>query len=72
MSSEKKNVTFRMDPDLRKFLKNTAKRERRSLSNQLNKALEEWVEMRNELHPQFIKDIKDSLKSGKPEPVWKG
>ena len=46
--------------------------ERRSLSNQLNKALEEWVKMKDELHPQFIKEIKDSLKSGKLESVWKG
>lgn len=70
--NKKENLTFRIDPGLRRFLKKVAQRERRSLSNQLNKALEEWVKMRDELHPQFIKDIKDSLKSGKPEPVWKG
>lgn len=70
--NKKENLTFRIDPGLRRFLEKVAKRERRSLSNQLNKALEEWVKMRDELHPQFIKDIKESLKSGRPEPVWKG
>ncbi len=68
---EKENVTFRMDHELREFLVSIAKEERRSFSNQLNVALEEWIRVKNELHPQFIKDIKEALKSGKPEPVWK-
>ena len=72
MTTKKENVTFRMAPDLRETLQNIAIMERRSLSNQLNKALEEWVKMKDELHPQFIKEIKDSLKSGKLESVWKG
>lgn len=72
MTTKKENVTFRMAPDLRETLQNVAIMERRSLSNQLNKALEEWVKMKDELHPQFIKEIKDSLKSGKLESVWKG
>ncbi|MBL7130298.1 MAG: hypothetical protein ISS45_02670 [Candidatus Omnitrophica bacterium] len=69
---KKENVTFRMDLELREFLESIAKEERRSFSNQLNVALEEWIRVKNELHPQFIKDIKEALKSGKPEPVWKG
>lgn len=69
---KKENVTFRMDLGLREFLESIAKEERRSLSNQLNVALEEWIRVKNELHPQFIKGIKEALESGKPEPVWKG
>ena len=69
---EKENVTFRMDHELKGFLESIAKEERRSFSNQLNVALEEWIRVKNELHPQFIKDIKEAIKSGKPEPVWKG
>lgn len=72
MTTKKENVTFRIEPDLRETLQNVAIMERRSLSNQLNKALEEWVKMKDELHPQFIKEIKNSLKSGKLESVWKG
>jgi len=72
VKNKKENVTFRMDHKLREILKSIAKKQRRSFSNQLNVALEEWVRIKNELHPQFIKDIKEALRSGKPEPVWKG
>jgi len=72
VNKEKKaNVTFRMDQQLRENIECIAKEERRSFSNQLNVALEEWLSFKNELHPQFIEDIRDSLKFGKPEPVWK-
>ena len=54
------------------WLENIAEKERRSFSNQLNMTIEEWLNIKIELHPQFIKDIKASLKSGKPEQVWKG
>ena len=69
---EKESVTFRIDHELREFLESIAKEERRSFSNQLNVALEEWIRVKNELHPRFIKDIKEAVESGKPEPVWKG
>jgi len=72
VKNKKENVTFRIDPELREVLGAIAKEERRSFSNQINVALEEWARMKDELHPQFIKDIKEALKSGKPEPVWKG
>ena len=70
--NKKINITFRMEQELREVIECIAKEERRSFSNQLNVALEEWLSIKNELHPRFIKDIRDSLKSGKPEPVWKG
>ena len=54
------------------FLESVVKEERRSFSNQLNVALEEWIRVKNELHPQLIKEIKEALKSRKPQPVWKG
>ena len=69
---KKENVTFRLDHELRGILEAIAKEERRSLSNQFNIVLEEWIRIKDELHPHFIKDIKGALKSGKPEPVWKG
>lgn len=72
VKNKKENVTLRMGHELREILEFIAKEERRSFSNQLNVALEEWIRAKNELHPQFIKDIKEALKSGKPEPVWKG
>jgi len=70
--NKKENVTFRIDHELREILEAVAREERRSFSNQLNVALEEWARIKNELHPQFIADIKKALKSGKPELVWKG
>lgn len=69
---KKESVTFRIDSELRKILEAVAKEERRSFSNQINVAIEEWMRIKDELHPQFIKDIKEALKSRKPEPVWKG
>ena len=69
---KKESVTFRIDSGLKKILETVADMERRSLSNQINLALEEWTRIKGELHPQFIKDIKEALESGKPEPVWKG
>jgi hypothetical protein len=72
MAVKKDNVTFRIDHGLKEILEITAKEERRSFSNQINVALEEWVKIKDEIHPQFIRDIKESLASGKPEPAWKG
>jgi len=72
VKNKKENVTFRIDNELKEILEAVAKEERRSFSNQLNVALEEWARIKNELHPQFIRDIKEALGSGKPEPVWKG
>lgn len=72
VKNKKENVTFRIDPELKDVLEAVAKEERRSFSNQLNVALEEWTRIKNELHPQFIRDIKEALGSGRPEPVWKG
>ncbi|MFO8053514.1 MAG: hypothetical protein R6U54_06125 [Candidatus Omnitrophota bacterium] len=72
MRTKEKNITFRIDPVLKKLVEAIANEERRTLSNQLRVILEEWIKMKKELHPQFLKDIENSLKSGKPEPVWKG
>ena len=72
MAVKKENVTFRIDLGLKEIVKTIAKEERRSFSNQINVALEEWARIKDEMHPQFIRDIKESLASGKPEPAWKG
>ena len=72
MKAIKETVTFRMEPGVRKSLEVIAEEERRSFSSQLNVAVEEWLRIKNEIHPHFVKDIKDALKSGRPEPAWKG
>lgn len=72
MKAVKETVTFRMEPAVRKSLEVIAEEERRSFSSQLNLAVEEWLRIKNEIHPQFVKDIKDALKSGRPQAVWKG
>jgi len=61
-----------MEPKVRKSLEIIAEEERRSFSSQLNVAIEEWLRIKNEIHPHFVEDIKGALKSGRPEPVWKG
>lgn len=72
MKAVKETVTFRMESSVRRSLEVIAEEERRSFSSQLNLAVEEWLRIKNEIHPQFVKDIKDALKSGKPQAVWKG
>jgi len=72
MAIKEQNITFRIHPALKKLIEAIAEEERRTLSNQLRVALEEWLKMKKELHPQFMKDIEESGASGKPEPVWKG
>lgn len=72
MKAIKETVTFRMEPKARKLLEVIAEEERRSFSSQLNVAIEEWLRLKNEIHPLFVEDIKDAIKSGRPEPVWKG
>lgn len=72
MAVKKENVTFRIDHGLKEIIETIAKEERRSFSNQINVALEEWTKIKDELHPRFIRDIKEALASGEPEPVWKG
>lgn len=72
MKAIKETVTFRMEPRVRRSLGVIAEEERRSFSSQLNVAVEEWLRIKNEIHPHFVKDIKDALKSGRPEPAWKG
>ena len=72
MKAIKETVTFRMEPKVRKSLEIIAEEERRSFSSQLNVAIEEWLRIKNEIHPHFVEDIKGALKSGRPEPAWKG
>lgn len=57
----KRSVTLTLDEDLRQRMEEMAKAERRSLSSMVEVALEDWLRMREELHPQFIADIKEAL-----------
>jgi len=72
METKENNITFRINPGLKKLIETIAQEERRTLSSQLRVILEEWIKIKKELHPQFLKDIEESVKSGKPESVWKG
>ena len=72
MNAIKETVTFRLKPEIRKSIEVIAEEESRSFSSQLNVAIEDWLRIKTEIHPQFVKDIKNAIKSGKPEPVWKG
>ena len=72
MKTNKESVTFRLDHRLRKILEAIAKEERRSFSNQINIAIEQWLRIRDELHPRFVNEINESLDSGNPEKIWKG
>ncbi|MFQ5793692.1 MAG: ribbon-helix-helix protein, CopG family [Candidatus Bipolaricaulia bacterium] len=57
----KKSVTLSLDEALWQKLESIAAEERRSLSSMVEIALEDWLKMREELHPQFIADIKEAL-----------
>jgi predicted transcriptional regulator len=57
----KRSVTLTLDEELRQKMESIAKAERRSLSSMVEVALEDWLRMREELHPQFIADIKEAL-----------
>lgn len=72
MIKKDQNITFRIHPALKKLIEAIAAEERRTVSSQLRIALEEWLKMKEKLHPHFLQDIENSRASGKPEPVWKG
>lgn len=72
MTTKDQNITFRIHPSLKKVIEAIAAEERRTVSSQLRIALEEWLKMKEELHPNFLQDIEDARTSGKPVPVWKG
>jgi len=57
----KRSVTLTLNEELRQKMESIAKAERRSLSSMVEVALEDWLKMREELHPQFIADIKEVL-----------
>ncbi|OGF52877.1 MAG: hypothetical protein A2Z21_04255 [Candidatus Fraserbacteria bacterium RBG_16_55_9] len=69
------NLTLSLPKKLRSQLEAIAHTEKRSLNNLVELALEDWLELRETLHPQFMADIKEArvgVKRGEIEPVWKG
>jgi len=73
--AERANLTLSLPKKLREQLEAVARAERRSLNNLVELALEDWLRLRESLHPQFMADIKEAqagVKRGEVEPVWKG
>jgi hypothetical protein len=71
----KKNLTLRIDRELRSIFATIARDEGRSLNRQIEMVLRDWVKMKEQLHPTFVADIKEAisgLRGGEKEPVWKG
>ncbi len=57
----KRSVTLTLSEELRQKMEILAKMERRSLSSMVEVALEDWLKVREELHPRFVSDIKEAL-----------
>lgn len=69
------NLTLSLPRKLREQLEAIANTEKRSLNNLVELALEDWLQLREALHPQFMADIKEAqagVKRGEIEPIWKG
>jgi len=58
---EKVTTSIRLDKPLKRKLVFVARKERRSLSSLIEIALDEWLELKGRLHPQFMADIKEAL-----------
>ncbi|MCI2430829.1 hypothetical protein LM602_02335 [Candidatus Acetothermia bacterium] len=72
--AERASLNLRVKKSVRRKLERIAKAEHRSLSAQAELALTEWLCRRDELHPQFVQEIKEALEGvarGEVEPVWK-
>jgi predicted transcriptional regulator len=64
-------VSAKVPQELRDKLEEIAKAERRTTSNVVQLAIEDYVRQYDELHPQFRADILEALeqvKAGKVEP----
>lgn len=57
----KRAVTLTLDPKLCAKLEAVAAEESRSLSSLVELALKDWLKLREDLHPQFVADIKEAL-----------
>ena len=71
----KKAVTLTLSKEVLRELEQIAEHQQRSLSSQIDLALQDWLHLKEELHPQFAADIKEAqtgVKRGQVEPAWKG
>lgn len=59
MSKATKQFTFRMDPTISDVIDYIAEKERRSKNDQMNKALEEWIQMYTLTNEGARKEIHD-------------
>lgn len=66
-----KQLSVRVDEDMEKELKEIAKIERRSLNNQIVKALEEWLIASYNWKPPLEQAIK-GVEEGDIEPAYRG
>lgn len=68
-------VSAKVPQKLREEIEAIAKAERRTISNMIQLAIEDFVRQYNELHPQFRADILealDAVKRGEVEPYEYG
>ena len=68
-------VSAKVPEELRKQLEEIARAERRTTSNVIQLAIEEYVRQYNEIHPQFRADILEALEAvrrGEVEPYEYG
>ena len=68
-------VSAKVPEELRKQLEEIARAERRTTSNVIQLAIEEYVRKYNEIHPQFRADILEALEAvrrGEVEPYEYG
>jgi hypothetical protein len=71
----KKAVTLTLSKEVLEEIEEIAEHQQRSLSSQIDLALHDWLHLKEELHPQFVADIKEAqsgVKHGRVEPTWKG
>lgn len=62
-------VSAKVPQELREELEKIAKAERRTTSNVIQLAIEDFVRQYNELHPQFRADILEALEAAKRSEV---
>lgn len=71
----KLTTSIRLEKNLKEKLERIAEREKRSLNSVIEIALDEWIHVKETLHPDFIAEIKEALsevRQGQIEPYERG
>lgn len=57
----KPTTSIRLEKNLKEKLEIIAEREKRSLNSVIEIALDEWLHIKETLHPDFVTEIKEAL-----------